>query len=770
MAKFRKKTDQINKGNHSFNPDRARAAKGKGGVNMRDKSTINRLKMYRGGKPVRNRDGRIVKAAAFQGWVPCGTVSRVEPNRRWFGNTRVVGQSSLQTFQEEMGKVMKDPYQVVMRQTKLPITLLQEKAKHARVHLLDTESFETTFGKKKQRKRPNLKVADMESLVKTAEESGDKYDEEKDRDLEREDEGIRDEAKEPIFNKGTSSRIWGELYKVIDSSDVVIQVLDARDPQGTRCRHIEQFMTREKKYKHLIFVLNKVDLVPTWVTQRWVAILSQEFPTLAVHASVTNPFGKGALIQLLRQFAKLHQDKRQISVGFIGYPNVGKSSIINTLRKKRVCKVAPIAGETKVWQYITLMRRIFLIDCPGVVYPTGETETELVLKGVVRVENIKNPEDYIGAVLERVKPEYIQRTYRIAEWTDPEDFLDKMARRTGKLLKGAEPDVSTVAKMVLNDWQRGKIPFFVKPPNMDIQDEKKKIVKNSDKEIVTEKSEKDEQMQTEENNEEKSVKDTEKVGVVQDLRKIHVEPEFIEDDIEDLVPIETTEEDLENEEEEEEEDDEVVMECHSNQLKGKKTKKKSDLIVEGDNLSQGVNTFLGGKRTNKQRLAGLEIKAWSRTNSEKERKEKTKTEVKKQQPRSKKIKSKDTPDDIEVEYANSSEATNSQPIREGDSDHDNSGDTAEHQPQDGDLVDDGEFEVKETEHVTMVEMTPTSKRKEKNFSKKRKRYFEEDEYEEEPQPSKKELRKEHKKKMKQKSGQRYYDKVNVKNKNYKKNV
>ena len=57
---------------------------------------------------------------------------------------------------------------------------------------------------------------------------------------------------------------------------------------------------------------------------------------------------QGALIQLLRQYATLHKDKKQISVGLIGYPNVGKSSVINTLRQKEVCKVAPIPGETKV--------------------------------------------------------------------------------------------------------------------------------------------------------------------------------------------------------------------------------------------------------------------------------------------------------------------------------------------------------------------------------------------------------------------------------------
>ncbi len=82
--------------------------------------------------------------------------------------------------------------------------------------------------------------------------------------------------------------------------------------------------------------------------QKWLALLSSELPTVAFHASLRNAFGKGSLINLLRQFAKLHKDRQQISVGFIGYPNVGKSSIVNTLRQKKVCKTAPIAGETKV--------------------------------------------------------------------------------------------------------------------------------------------------------------------------------------------------------------------------------------------------------------------------------------------------------------------------------------------------------------------------------------------------------------------------------------
>ncbi len=78
--------------------------------------------------------------------------------------------------------------------------------------------------------------------------------------------------------------------------------------------------------------------VPAWVTKRWLHHLSREYPTLAFHASITNAFGKGALLSLLRQLARLRSDKQAISVGFIGYPNVGKSSVINALRTKKVSK------------------------------------------------------------------------------------------------------------------------------------------------------------------------------------------------------------------------------------------------------------------------------------------------------------------------------------------------------------------------------------------------------------------------------------------------
>uniref|UniRef100_A0A8D3DMG4 Nucleolar GTP-binding protein 2 n=1 Tax=Scophthalmus maximus TaxID=52904 RepID=A0A8D3DMG4_SCOMX len=570
-------------------------AKGAGGTNMRDRSTIKRLNMYRQKQRCNNR-GKVIKPLQYQSTVAPGTVARVEPNIKWFANTRVIKQSSLQKFQEEMGAVQKDPYRVVMRPSKLPMSLLHDrvKAHNSKVHILDTEGFETTFGPKAQRKRPSLMVGDMKDLIQQAEASAESYSADNDKNLVTEDTGVRAEAREEIFKKGQSKRIWGELYKVIDSSDVIIQVLDARDPIGTRSKSIESYLKKEKTWKHLIFVLNKCDLIPAWVTKRWVAVLSQEYPTLAFHASLTNSFGKGSLIQLLRQFGKLHTDKKQISVGFIGYPNVGKSSVINTLRSKKVCNVAPLAGETKVWQYITLMRRIFLIDCPGVVYPSEDSESDIVLKGVVQVEKIKNPEEHIGSVLERAKPEYIQKTYRIPTWNNAEDFLEKLAFRTGKLLKGGEPDLQTVSKMVLNDWQRGRIPFFVKPPGPEGEQEKVQEEQPDNPTAVSEEHEEQQQRQQRQKEQVQKIL----ANVRQNFGKINVAPEFSE---EDLVPVEIPDMDMSDFSDEAEDTEPTTSQT------GKETSSKSsrEVIRELDDKIAKYKHFLD--RAKSKRFSAIRI-------------------------------------------------------------------------------------------------------------------------------------------------------------------
>lgn len=460
-----------------------------------DPKKIKHLKMLtNGGKATRDRDGNIIQEAPFQSKEV--TPGLIQPDRRWFGNTRVISQEALTHFRDSLAAKQADPFSVILKQNKLPMSLLQESTKLNRPNLTTAEPFSDTFGPRSQRKRPRIEVGSFEELAKAGSakwkkprpfgqpvvegEEGVESDEDADHDLgadelstaqkgEAADDELRNAPLDYILQAGTSRRIWGELYKVIDSSDIILHVLDARDPLGTRCHSVENYLAKEKKSKKVIYILNKVDLIPGWAAARWVQHLSKTHPTIAFHASINNSFGKGSLIQLLRQFSNLLSDKKQISVGFVGYPNVGKSSIINTIKSKKVCNVAPIPGETKVWQYITLMRRIYLIDCPGIVPPSArDTETQKVLKGVVRVEHLSAPGDSIPMLLDRVRPEYLQRTYGVQKWDDAEDFLTQLAMKRGKLGKGGEANMDTVAKMVLNDWIRGKIPYFVRPPEPEL--------------------------------------------------------------------------------------------------------------------------------------------------------------------------------------------------------------------------------------------------------------------------------------------------------------
>lgn len=247
------------------------------------------LNMYKEGKAQRNADGEITKAASYQSReIP---KARIEPNRKWFTNTRVVSQDTLKAFREAMDEKANDPYQVLLKSNKLPMSLIRDGQdtngikQHRAKMAVESSPFADTFGPKAQRKRVKLDVSSLNDLADNTEKSMDVY---KDRleqalllsgasgdvDAAGEPERQLTVAIEPVFDKGQSKRIWNELYKVIDSSDVVIHVLDARDPVGTRCRSIEKYLKEDAPHKHLIFVLNKCDLVPTSVAVSFMPISS----------------------------------------------------------------------------------------------------------------------------------------------------------------------------------------------------------------------------------------------------------------------------------------------------------------------------------------------------------------------------------------------------------------------------------------------------------------------------------------------------------------
>jgi nuclear GTP-binding protein len=241
------------------------------------------LKRLTDGAPTRNAAGKITQSASYQSIVR--PVARVEPNRKWFNATRVISQDALESFRAAVQVTNSDPTTFLMKRNKLPMSLIEEKGnvnglkQHAAKIAVESQPFKDTFGPKSQRKRVKLDFSSAEDL---AGRTGSMHDTYLDRleeaqllsgtsgaaegvDAHENVEGTLTQARESIFTKGQSKRIWNELYKVIDSSDVILHVLDARDPIGTRCRSVEKYLREEAPHKHLVYVLNKVDLVPSKV-------------------------------------------------------------------------------------------------------------------------------------------------------------------------------------------------------------------------------------------------------------------------------------------------------------------------------------------------------------------------------------------------------------------------------------------------------------------------------------------------------------------------
>jgi nuclear GTP-binding protein len=195
---------------------------------------VKTLNMYKDGKATRNKEGKIVQAASYQSRdVPKAVV---EPNRRWFTNTRVISQDTLKSFREAIAEKDKDPYSVLLKSNKLPMSLIRDEPKledglkkHQAKMTIESEPFSETFGPKAQRKRPKLSFNTVDELAGYTESSFDSYQTRREQirllngaagsaatdfdELVEEDFSVAT-AKEAIFSKGQSKRIWNELCKL----------------------------------------------------------------------------------------------------------------------------------------------------------------------------------------------------------------------------------------------------------------------------------------------------------------------------------------------------------------------------------------------------------------------------------------------------------------------------------------------------------------------------------------------------------------------------
>ncbi|XP_073054834.1 GTPase LSG1-2-like [Primulina eburnea] len=326
--------------------------------------------------------------------------------------------------------------------------------------------------------------------------------------------------------------IWRQLWRVLERSDLLVMVVDARDPLFYRCPDLEAYAREIDEHKRTLLLINKADLLPFSVREKWAkyfhqngilflfwsakaasAALEGKTPSLSsgmqniqqelacVDAKVC---GREELLARLQSEAEdivstrnrtrsssagplshIHPDyengiggvsSRGVVVGFVGYPNVGKSSTINALVGEKRTGVTSTPGKTKHFQTLMISEKFTLCDCPGLVFPSfTSSRYHMIASGVLPIDRMTEHREAVQVVANQVPRSVIEDVYKISlpqpkaheSQSRPPlaaEFLRSYCASRGYVASSGLPDETRAARLILKDYINGKLPHFEKPP------------------------------------------------------------------------------------------------------------------------------------------------------------------------------------------------------------------------------------------------------------------------------------------------------------------
>ena len=241
------------------------------------------------------------------------------------------------------------------------------------------------------------------------------------------------------------ANFWKLVNEVIGESDIILLVVDGRMIEDTI--NIELVDKVRNQGKQLITVINRADLVDKKLLESYKKKLHP-----CVFVSAKKFYGMTMLRHEILRYAKT----TPVVVGVVGYPNTGKSSVINALKGKASAKVSSVSGYTTGKQLIRVDSKILVIDTPGVLSGSDDKSSDKLK--ISASLNVNSDPDLAVYELLRVYGKEVSDFYGVDSFAlDVEELLEEIAIKLNRFKKGGKPDIDTTAKIILHDWQKARI-------------------------------------------------------------------------------------------------------------------------------------------------------------------------------------------------------------------------------------------------------------------------------------------------------------------------